>query len=90
MRTISIEHFSVLISKEKGNTTEDNLNSTYVNSTVASVSCVTCKEVALERLLSLIFTFVACLFLCYIITALIVYAYKKKLLFGCEGMVAPR
>ena len=43
----------------------------------------TCEEVALERGLSLGFSFVTTLFLCYAVIALLVYLHKKKLLVEC-------
>jgi len=76
-------HFSAIIPTEN-NTIASDLNITLVDSNVTgTITWVSCEEVALERISSLIFTFVATLFLCYVITALLVFAHKKKLIFGC-------
>ena len=46
-----------------------------------------CKGVLPYQISSFTFTFVAVIYLLYIITALWIYGYKKKLMVGCGGKI---
>ena len=59
-------------------TTESSWNST--PSKNESEVHLTCDDIATTRILSLVFSFVATMFLLYLILALTVYVFKKKLL----------
>ena len=44
-----------------------------------------CRRVNAQRVGSLCFSFIAAIFLIYLVTALCIYSYKKKLMIGCRG-----
>ena len=77
---ITLDNEITLLSTKSGGGTL--FETSLINSSTVE-QIFTCEEVALERGLSLGFSFVATLFLCYVIIALLVYLHKKKLLVEC-------
>ena len=51
----------------------------------SNVTLLTCEDIASLRISSLIFTFLATVFLCYVIIVLLLHVYKKKQLVECKG-----
>ena len=60
-----------------------NWNSTVENFTEDPASV--CRRVEQQRIVSICFSFIAAIFLIYLVTALCMYSYKKKLVIGCRG-----
>ena len=66
-------------------TSQYDTNWTGTLESMAKDPALICRRVQPQRVVSLCFTFIAASFLLYLIAALCIYSFKKKLMIGCRG-----